>query len=81
MFETMRKVFGPVAVTVIIGAESPVEAMHECSVVTTRYRIGGRTAGFIGVVGPTRMQYDRAVFAVGLMAKNLSTLLTRASLG
>jgi heat-inducible transcriptional repressor len=68
-------------VTIIIGAESPVEAMQDCSVVTSHYRIGDRVGGFIGVVGPTRMKYDRAVGAVGLMARNLSMLLTRHSLG
>lgn len=68
-------------VTIVIGAECPVEAMQECSVVTAQYRIGDRVGGFIGVVGPTRMKYDRAVGAVGLMARNLSVLLSRHSLG
>jgi len=68
-------------VTIIIGAESPVEAMQDCSVVTSHYRIGDRVGGFIGVVGPTRMKYDRAVGAVGVMARNLSVLLSRHSLG
>jgi heat-inducible transcriptional repressor len=67
-------------VTIIIGDESPVQAMAECSVVTSPYTIGGRASGFIGVVGPTRMRYDHAVSAVGMMAQNLSALLTRASL-
>ena len=66
-------------VTVLIGNESPVEAMHQCSVVSTQYRIGDRVGGVIGVVGPTRMHYERAVATVGLIARNLSALLTRAS--
>lgn len=64
-------------VTVIIGTEAPVEAMYECSVVTSAYQIGGRRGGYIGVVGPTRMDYERAVSAVRLMAQSLSSLLTR----
>ncbi len=64
-------------VTVIIGEEGTVEAIRECSVVTSSYRIGDRVCGFIGVVGPTRMNYDRAVGAVGFMSRNLSSLLTR----
>ena len=67
-------------VTVVIGDESHVEQMQECSLVTSRYHIRERTAGYIGVVGPTRMNYDRAVAAVSLMAGSLSTMLTRASL-
>ena len=67
-------------VTVIIGEEAPFEAMKECSVVTSAYRIGDRVGGFIGIVGPTRMHYERTVGAVGLMARSLSDLLTKQSL-
>ena len=62
--------------TIIIGAENDYAPMQECSVVTTPYHIGTRTAGYLGVVGPTRMQYERAAAAVNLMAQNLSTVLT-----
>ncbi|HSV74523.1 MAG TPA: heat-inducible transcriptional repressor HrcA [Chthonomonadales bacterium] len=68
------------SVTVVIGQESPIELMRQCSVITSPYRIGAQTTGFIGVLGPTRMRYDRAVAAVGLMARDLSTLLTQARL-
>jgi heat-inducible transcriptional repressor len=67
-------------VTVIIGAENGWEPMQGCSIITTSYQIGTRTAGYLGVVGPTRMQYDRAAAAVNLMARNLSSLLTNLSL-
>lgn len=63
-------------VTVIIGAENPVDEMHDCSFVGTKYRVGDRVAGTIGVVGPTRMDYRRAVAAVEFMARNLEQLLT-----
>ena len=61
----------------MIGRENPVEPLQECSVVTAYYYIGIRERGTLGVVGPTRMDYDRAVPAVSLMAKSLSDLLTR----
>jgi len=67
-------------VTVIIGDEARVEAMYDCSIVTSSYRVGGRMGGFIGVVGPTRMRYDQAVNAVGLMSRSLTSLLSRACL-
>lgn len=66
--------------TIIIGSENEYEPMQECSVITTSYHIGSRPAGYLGVVGPTRMNYDRAVAAVGLMAQNLSMMLTNLSL-
>ena len=62
---------------VVIGRENPLEPLQECSVVTAYYYIGTRERGTLGVVGPTRMDYDRAVPAVSLMAKSLSDLLTR----
>jgi heat-inducible transcriptional repressor len=70
---------GP-GVTVLIGTENPVSDLRQCSFVGARYRIGGRVAGTIGVVGPTRMDYRRAVSAVQYMARNLGELLTDLSL-
>jgi len=66
-------------VTVIIGSENPLEQMRDCSFVGARYRIGGRAAGTIGVLGPTRMDYRRAISAVDFMARNLGELLTALS--
>ncbi|MEP6756131.1 MAG: heat-inducible transcriptional repressor HrcA [Chthonomonadales bacterium] len=67
-------------VSIVIGAESALEAMSDCSLVTSRYNIGEKQGGYIGVLGPTRMNYDEAVPAVSQMARSLSALLTRASL-
>ena len=80
LYQLFSRAFEEDAVTVIIGEEAPVEAMRECSVVTSRYRIGDRAGGFIGIVGPTRMHYERAVGAVGLMARSLSDILTKHSI-
>ena len=66
-------------VTVIIGQENPLEEMRDCSFVGARYKIYGRPAGTIGVLGPTRMDYRRAVSAVDFMARNLGELLTALS--
>lgn len=68
------------AVTVMIGSECGVAGMQDCSVVTSPYRIGDRARGFIGVVGPTRMRYEAAAAAVLAMARDLSALLSKASL-
>ncbi len=67
-------------VSVWIGSENAHPAMQECSLVATWYYIGGKPAGCIGVVGPTRMNYDRATAAVDLMAQQLSYALTSLSL-
>ncbi|MCL5104616.1 MAG: heat-inducible transcriptional repressor HrcA [Armatimonadetes bacterium] len=65
--------------TVIIGSENPLGEMRDCSFVAAPYRIYGRIAGTIGVIGPTRMDYPRAVGAVEFMARNLGDLLTALS--
>ena len=64
-------------VMVVIGGENPVEAMRECSVVTAPYYIGTRERGTLGVVGPTRMDYDHTLPLVSFMARSLSDLLSR----
>ncbi len=77
LFQTLsRALLGP-DVTVVIGAENHVPAMTECSVVTASYYVGTRKRGTLGVVGPTRMDYDRAVPAVGFFSRTLSRTLTR----
>ena len=79
LYKLLSTVFPGSEVTVIIGAENPVDSMRDCSFVGTRYRINGRVAGTIGLVGPTRMDYRRAVGAVEFMARNLSDLLSDLS--
>lgn len=74
-----RAVLGP-NVTIIIGSENPYREMQDASFIAARYRIGDRTAGTIGIIGPTRLDYRRAVAAVDAMARNLSELLTTLSL-
>ena len=66
--------------TVIIGNETDVTDMSECSLVVSSYHIRERTAGYLGVLGPTRMHYDRAVAAVDTMSRQLSNMLSRTVL-
>jgi len=61
--------------TVIIGQENPVPALQECSVVSATYRLGDEVIGAIGVLGPTRMDYSKAVGLVQYVADHLSEAL------
>jgi len=63
-------------VEVIIGGEPPLERAANVTLVVSRF--GGRRsdAGVVGVVGPTRMPYERAVPAVGFVADLMTELLT-----
>ncbi|MDF2822330.1 MAG: hrcA [Clostridiales bacterium] len=44
-----------------IGNENSVEAMQECSVLTATYKLGDGLVGTIGIIGPKRMNYEKAV--------------------
>lgn len=60
---------------VIIGQENPVAEMRDCSVVVAAYTLGGEIIGAIGVLGPTRMEYSKAVGMVQYVADHLSDTL------
>jgi heat-inducible transcriptional repressor len=60
--------------TVVIGTEHPAPDLQHCSIVAARYWDGRRT-GLVGVIGPTRMQYSRAIAAVDGVAAALNRVL------
>jgi heat-inducible transcriptional repressor len=62
-------------VQVIIGAENETDEMKDMSVVVSRYGVPGQASGLLGIVGPTRMQYDRAIAVVRYMTRMLDDLL------
>jgi heat-inducible transcriptional repressor len=64
-------------VQIFIGGESGVTAPDEVSVVTAPYKVGGEVVGTVGVIGPTRMAYDRVVPIVDVTAKLLSSALSQ----
>jgi heat-inducible transcriptional repressor len=62
-------------VKVYIGEECGVEMLKDCSIVTCGYFFKGKTAGRMGVVGPTRMDYDRALRTVNCLSGLISAKL------
>ncbi len=62
-------------VQIFIGRESGYEALDECSVVTAPYTVDGETVGVLGVIGPTRMAYDRVIPLVDVTARLVGTAL------
>jgi len=63
-------------VRVFIGEESGYEILDDCSIVTAPYQIDDDAVGVLGVIGPTRMAYDRVVPIVDLTARMLRSALT-----
>jgi heat-inducible transcriptional repressor len=62
-------------VQVFIGRENKEKAMRDCSVIVTRYGIPGEVGGALGVMGPIRMEYDRAIPTVRFLSKVMSELV------
>jgi len=63
------------SVQVLIGGEGRWDELHACSLVLGRYGVTGFVTGALGVVGPTRMLYGRAISAVRFVAGLLSELV------
>jgi heat-inducible transcriptional repressor len=62
-------------VQVIIGGENQWDEMKDVSMVVARYGQEGKVGGLLGVIGPTRMQYGRAIAVVRYMANVMNELL------
>jgi heat-inducible transcriptional repressor len=62
-------------VQVIIGGENEWDEMRDVSLVVARYGQEGKVGGLLGVIGPTRMQYGRAIAVVRYMAQVMNELL------
>jgi heat-inducible transcriptional repressor len=63
-------------VQIFIGGESGLVPLDECSIVTAPYEVDGHVVGTLGVIGPTRMAYERVIPIVDITAKLLSSALS-----
>jgi heat-inducible transcriptional repressor len=63
-------------VQIFIGEESGSDIFEQCSVVTAPYHSEGRVLGVLGVIGPTRMAYDRVIPIVDVTARLLGAALS-----
>lgn len=59
-----------------IGPETGLPETKDCSVVTATYRLGDGKVNTIGIIGPTRMQYNRVISALDYMGKSLMEMLS-----
>jgi heat-inducible transcriptional repressor len=66
---------GARGVQIFIGEESGYDIFEQCSVVTAPYHSGGRVLGVLGVIGPTRMAYERVIPIVDVTARLLGAAL------
>ena len=64
-------------VQIFIGEESGYQILDDCSVVTAPYHLDDDAIGVLGVIGPTRMAYDRVVPIVDITARLLRSALSQ----
>ena len=62
-------------IQIFIGEESGHDVLDNCSVVTSPYEVDGKILGVLGVIGPTRMHYERVIPIVDVTAKMLGSAL------
>jgi heat-inducible transcriptional repressor len=63
-------------VRIFIGGESQVVPIEELSIVSAPYKVDGQVVGTLGVIGPTRMPYDRMIQIVDITSKLVSNALS-----
>jgi heat-inducible transcriptional repressor len=73
LLDTSRRAEG---IHLFIGGESGFLPLDECSMVTAPYEVDGQVVGTLGVIGPTRMAYERVIPIVDITARLLSSALS-----
>jgi heat-inducible transcriptional repressor len=67
-------------VRIYIGGESQIVPFEELSVVSANYEVDGQVVGTLGVIGPTRMPYERMIQIVDITSKLISNALSHKPL-
>lgn len=66
-------------IKIFIGEESGYQAFDQCSLVTSSYSVSDKVVGVLGVIGPTRMAYEKIIPYVDVTAKLLGAALNPKS--
>lgn len=77
MLSLLDKSMEAQGVQVFVGQECGNEIYQDCSIITTPYEVEGEVMGVLGVVGPSRMDYQKVVPKVDMTAKILGSLLKK----
>lgn len=76
--QAMKKLFPSAqeGLTVTIGGENTVKEFQNCSVISATFKVNNETVGALGVLGPTRMDYAKAMAIVDFLTISLTDALT-----
>ena len=64
-------------VSVSIGKENKLEQFKECSLITATYKFNGKLIGRIGVIGPTRMDYNNVISTVKSISDAINEIINQ----
>ena len=76
LVKILDEVVGSEGLRVIIGSEHSDPTLAHLALVASPYRVSEQSTGVLGVLGPTRMEYSRAIALVDYISKLLSRILT-----
>src|SRR5947209_9100459 len=65
----------PEGVTIAIGSELGIPSMRDFTFITSSYASNDRTTGFLGIIGPTRMEYERGIALVGYLGRIVGEMI------
>jgi heat-inducible transcriptional repressor len=75
--DLMTSLSADAGVRVTIGEENPVDAMRECTLITSTYMYRDQVLGILGVVGPRRLPYPEVMSIVNATARQVTEALSR----
>jgi heat-inducible transcriptional repressor len=71
----MQKKAGAKNISVSIGAENEMAGLKDLSVITSAYKLGDKTVGILGIVGPKHMEYSRMMSIVNFIGEMLGSAI------
>jgi heat-inducible transcriptional repressor len=77
LIRLLEKSINASGIQIFIGSETQINEMEGCSVITASYTKGDYPIGTLGVIGPTRMNYDRVIPIVDYTARVVSKILEK----
>jgi heat-inducible transcriptional repressor len=79
LIRLLEKSINAIGIQIFIGSETQINEMGGCSIITASYTNGEYPIGTLGVIGPTRMNYDRVIPIVDYTAKFISRIMETKS--
>lgn len=79
LYDLLQKSMTTSGVQIFIGEESGYKILEDCSVIAAPYEVDSTRVGVLGVIGPTRMQYEEVISAVDITARLLGSALSNSS--